>query len=472
LKEIERAIRGTGTPVVVLAPQRQQVHDLENDGLPAQTLAHLLASKQLPAKAVVILDEAGQVGGRDLRELIRLVESQHARLILSGDTRQHGAVAASDALRAIEKHSYPRVAVLRTIRRQNPDLGQSLEERRFIRQYRAAVKRAASGHITDSFDRLETLGCVRELPDEQRREAVAVEYMCALNRGEKPLVVAQTWSEVHAANEAIRAALTVTGKLKGGAILKTYQPADRTEAQRRDPRFYEAGQAVMFVKGYGRFGRGDLCEVAGANQRGVVLVKNGRRSTVSYRYAGRFSVARAVEIEVAPGDRLQLKANTQSVEGTPLRNGELVTVARIDPTGTMAVTDEQGATKTLGPSQRLLVRGYAVTSYASQGKTADTVILADTGNPAATNAQQWYVSISRGRKRVMVYTPDKAELRFNIQRSGTRELATDFVKEETAEVMRIPAPTRRLRELIAIAKRTEYYEQQRLAQREHIAQRI
>jgi len=71
------------------------------------------------------------------------------------------------------------------------------------------------------------------------------------------------------------------------------------------------------------------------------------------------------------------------------------------------------------------MRGYAVTSYASQGKTADTVIVADAGNRAATNRQQWYVSISRGRRRVVVLTPNESELRENIQRSGTRELALE-----------------------------------------------
>src|SRR5690606_37476202 len=39
LKEVERGLSSTGHPVVVLAPQRQQVRDLQQDGLPAQTLA-------------------------------------------------------------------------------------------------------------------------------------------------------------------------------------------------------------------------------------------------------------------------------------------------------------------------------------------------------------------------------------------------------------------------------------------------
>lgn len=393
-----------------------------------------------------------------MRELIRLVKAQEGRLILSGDTRQHGAVAASDALRAIEKHAHPRVATLRTIRRQDPQLARTIDERRFIRQYRAAVKEAADGKIVESFDRLEKMGCVRELPDEPRREAIAGEYLTASARGERSLVVAQTWNEVHAANDAIRAALRSGGQLADGATLTAFQPVDRDEAQRGDSRFYEQGHWAVFLKGYGRFTKGDLYEIAGADEHGVILVKDGRRSTMSYRYAGRFTVAKAVEMELSPGDRLQLKANGRSMEGAKLRNGELVTVERVEPSGTLVVADERGETKTLASSQRLFVRGYAVTSYSSQGKTVDTVIVADAGIRAATSAQQWYVGISRGRKRVVVLTPDKESLRLNIQRSGERELAVDVAGAETSQVMRIPGRSRRAAEMIALARMRQFIE--------------
>ncbi len=426
LREVEQAIATIGTPVFVLAPQCQQVQDLQNDGLNAQTLAHALTARQFPRQSVVILDEAGQVGVRDMRQLVWLVQSLHGRLILSGDTRQLGAVAAGDALRAIEEHANLRPAVLRTIRRQNPDLARSVEERRFIRRYRAAVKQAADGKVVESYDRLEKLGCVHELPDEPRRIAIADEYLAAMARGESPLVVAQTWNEVHATNDAIRAALHSAGKLEAGTKLRAYQPVDRSEAEKRDARFYEEGQSVFFLKDYGRYARGDLCEIEEANKHGVTLVKEGRRSTVSYRYADRFAVVKATELEIAPGDRLQLKANGRSVEGKRLHNGELVTVAQVEPTGALVVKDDRGAARTLAPSQRLFVHGYAVTSYASQGKTVDTVIVADSGTLAATSSQQWYVSISRGRRRVVVLTPNKIKLRANIEHSAERELVMEL----------------------------------------------
>ncbi len=465
LKEVERGIAEAGHPVVVLAPQRQQVQELERDGLRAQTLAHALTTREMPMRAVVILDEAGQVGGNDLRELIRCVRTKQGRLILSGDTRQHGAVAATDALRLVEKHAAPRIAILRTIRRQNPSLARSKEEKRFIREYRAAVREAAGGKVAQSFDRLEALGCIRELPDEPRRVAIAGEYVTALRRGERPLIVAQTWNEVHAVNDAVRASLREAGELESGTTLTTFQPVDRGEAQKRDARYYEAGQSVVFLKSYGRFAKDEVCEIEAADEGGVRIVKDGRVSRVSYRYADRFAVARKADMEIAPGDRLQIKANYRTVEDARLHNGELVTVRRIENDGAVVVVDDRGATKTLAPSQRLLVRGYAVTSYASQGKTVDTVIVADAGNRAATNAQQWYVGISRARKNAVVLTPDKAALRVSIQRSGERELAVrGKPARKVVEQMRV-GTRQRIEQAIELNRQHEFF-RQRIAQQQ------
>ncbi len=80
----------------------------------------------------------------------------------------------------------------------------------------------------------------------------------------------------------------------------------------------------------------------------------------------------------------------------------------------------------LSKNYRQFVRGYAVTSYAAQGKTVDYVLFSDSAVKAATNEQQWYVTISRGRKGVKVFTSDKIQLRQNIAHSGHRTLALDM----------------------------------------------
>ena len=65
-------------------------------------------------------------------------------------------------------------------------------------------------------------------------------------------------------------------------------------------------------------------------------------------------------------------------------------------------------------------------SYASQGKTVDYVLFSDSAVKAATNRQQWYVTISRGRKGIKIFTSDAEQLRENVARSGDRELALDL----------------------------------------------
>ena len=80
----------------------------------------------------------------------------------------------------------------------------------------------------------------------------------------------------------------------------------------------------------------------------------------------------------------------------------------------------------LPKNYRQFVRGYAVTSYAAQGKTVDYVLFSDSAVKAATNEQQWYVTISRGRKGVKIFTADKIQLRQNIAHSGHRTLALDM----------------------------------------------
>jgi len=77
--------------------------------------------------------------------------------------------------------------------------------------------------------------------------------------------------------------------------------------------------------------------------------------------------------------------------------------------------------------------GYAVTSYGSQGKTVDYVLFSDSTIKAATNAQQWYVTISRGRRSVRIFTPDKEQLRENVARSGHRPLAMELAGHDAPD---------------------------------------
>ncbi len=450
LQEVDRALKHEGLEVVVLAPQRQQVMDLQNDGFEAQTVSGFLNGGELPERSVVIVDEAGQIGGKQMSDLFRAVKKADSRIILSGDTRQHGAVEASDALRAIEIHAGLFPAELNAIRRQNPNDARNEKERALISEYRDAVKAASSGKILDSFERLDALGCVEEIDEDSRQEKLAADYISATRSGENTLVVAQSWDEIHAVNDAVRARLKREGMLGEEVELDFYETRELDSAQKRDARFYQENDYAFFVRSYGRFGKGDVAKVDATGPTGVSLIMEGKTSKVGFKRSSSYVVARKRRIAVAVGDRLQMKFNGLSLEGNPILNGELVTVSRIFKNGNVSVRDGKGEAKTLSPEQRLANLGYAVTSYASQGKTVDTVLFSDSKNKAATNRNQWYVSISRARRKIRIYTSSKEELRENLQRDGERPLAIDFAGKKIPEES---AARKRLNHMKAVRQR-------------------
>jgi hypothetical protein len=163
-------------------------------------------------------------------------------------------------------------------------------------------------------------------------------------------------------------------------------------------------------------------KLMGIVKAGVLAEVNGRCVIVSNKVLDKINVCLPREIPVAQGDRLHLKANRKLASGTRVTNGELVAVKSVYANGNIELADG----RILDKSFREFLPGYAVTSYGSQGKTVDYVLFSDSTVKAATNAQQWYVTISRGRRGVRIFTPDKEQLRENLARSGHRPLALEF----------------------------------------------
>jgi len=424
LRELVEQVRDGGRKVVILAPQRQQVVDMERAGFPSPTtVSGFLARRELAEGAAVIVDEAGQIGGKQMLELIRLVRERNARLILSGDTRQHGAVEASDALLAIERHAGVKPVELHKIRRQDPALGQNEDERVQIKQYRQAVKLAASGKLDESFSQLDKMGAVVRCSMIDQAGKLADEYLGLAEKSVSAVVVSQTWAEVQRVNEQVRDKLKAKGLIGANDVtVQTLEKIDLTKAQKRDERFYPAEAVIVFNQQVREAQAGAKGKLGGIVKAGLLVEVDGRFVTVTDKVLDKITVCRPQETKVAENDRLQLKANRQLASGSRVTNGELVTVKSVGADGKIMLTDG----RVLDSSYREFLPGYAVTSYGSQGKTVDYVLFSDSTVKAATNAQQWYVSISRGRRGIRIFTPDKEQLRENIRRSGHRPLAMEF----------------------------------------------
>lgn len=429
LQRVQRALDDAGHASVVLAPQRQQTIDLARDGLAqTQTVSECLHRGAIPQGAVVIVDEAGQIAGRQLHDLLRLVQERRGRLILSGDTRQHGPVEASDALRAIERYSGLQAAQLEEIRRQEPKRGRTAAERKRIRQYREAVEAAAAGDLPRSYRKLEELGAIAECGAGEQSEQLSNLYVDIAERGESAIVVSQTRAEVREINTAIRERLRERKLIADTETEVTaLEPVDLTTAQKTEARFYQKDSVIVFNRDVRGCHRGEQGKLIGVTANRVAIEVRGKVQQVPLSHVDHITVCRSYALKLSPGDKLQLKANSKTADGRKLANGEVVAVADVKTNGAIRLQDG----RVLPPHYRQFLRGYAVTSYGSQGKTVDHVLFADSAVRAASNAQQWYVTISRGRKSIRICTPDKQELRRAILRSGDRELALDLLPKRS-----------------------------------------
>ena len=129
----------------------------------------------------------------------------------------------------------------------------------------------------------------------------------------------------------------------------------------------------------------------------------------------------------AKGDRIQFRAPDRALE---IANGEFATVAAIDHRKALLRFD--GGREVSAAVQRLrhIDYGYASTSHSSQGTTVDRVIVhVDTNrSPELVNRKQFYVSISRARHSVSLYTDDRARLDLAVGRNREKSLALEHVR--------------------------------------------
>lgn len=75
----------------------------KESGIESQTIASWMRHQETDPRTVVILDEAGMVGSKQMAEVMQKVEQSRAKLILVGDERQLQPIAAGGILHAIDQ---------------------------------------------------------------------------------------------------------------------------------------------------------------------------------------------------------------------------------------------------------------------------------------------------------------------------------------------------------------------------------
>ena len=244
LKEIKSACMERGKTIFAFAQSATASRDvLRKNGFEhADTIAAFLNNKTLQNQTkgqTLLIDEAGQLGVRDMSQIFKIARAQKCRVILSGDIRQHSSPAYGDACRLLIQKSHLPVARIEEIQRQKPNP-----------EYKAAIKAMAKGRVRSGFDRLDKMGAIIEIEDvKARHKALADAYIQSLEAGRSAMVIAPTHAEGQSLNETIRAQMKTRQRIQGQG--KTYiiqKPLSLTNAQKQDMAHYEPGMVVQFFQ--------------------------------------------------------------------------------------------------------------------------------------------------------------------------------------------------------------------------------
>lgn len=389
------AVDGIEKRVVVLAPSGNASRGvLRDDGFKgADTVSMFLSKKDFQAEAkngVIWVDEAGLLSIKQTRQLFDIANRINARVILQGDKRQHGAVERGGVMKLLEETAGLPVAELKDIRRQSGS-------------YKKAVELLSKGEMSKGVD---------ALGDWVKKDGLVDDYLKAREQGKSVLIVTPTHSEAKTITDDIRSRLNLEGEEKTILV-----PLNWTTAERGDMARYEGHEVIKFNRNSGSFKAGRAIRVSD--------LRKGDRLGRPENY----SVYVEERIKVAAGDVIRMTYKGKDVNGHEFNNGSMYLVKQIKD-GQIELTNGWK----LKDDFMHFTHGYVSTSHASQGRTVDEVLISmkEESLPAITG-EQFYVSVSRGRKRATIYTDmTKEELKEAVSRFDRKKSAIELLTPNRA----------------------------------------
>jgi conjugative relaxase-like TrwC/TraI family protein len=402
-------------------------HQRVLDGTASQQQMELTRSSL--GGAVIMVDEASQVGTERLAKLIDLANRiDVGRLVLAGDTRQLQAIEAGKPFELLQKAGQPTSTIAENLRASSPQM-QALN---------AALEQ---GELPRAFNILQP--DTVEVPFAHGPETAAKLWAnLPPNQREATLLLASGRAMRSAANDAVQQERRDRGELAGtGVGLTVLDRVTITREGARQMKGYREGRVIEFrtnLPSQG-FERGDRGTVQGIDKgRVVVSMADGSKRQFEPGRLPRNLAHDAVtiyepkQLGLFAGDCIRWTDNDRE---RGLRNGDLATVERIDRSG-ITIRGSSGEQMQLGtddPMREKLDLAYAVNVHIAQGMTATNgIILMSEREKPLNTSRAFLVAVTRIAEHATLVVDNVKSLERDIaRRAGEKASALETVKEPT-----------------------------------------
>lgn len=207
LSAVSEAYKESDYQVHGIALQAITAKAIANDcDIPSSTIASFLAkyesgNLEVNNKTVLILDEAGMVGSRDMQKLLMIVERHHAQIKLVGDSYQLNAVMAGSAFNHIQQNlDHKNTASLENIQRQRSS------------EMKEASQHLSKHNVDQALEIYKALDRVNEYESHEFALVKTIQSW-SLDQGESKLMLAHSNRDVNELNAMARSILIKDGKL-------------------------------------------------------------------------------------------------------------------------------------------------------------------------------------------------------------------------------------------------------------------
>ena len=363
-----------------------------------------------------IVDEAGMVSARDMRDLLAQAETRGARVILSGDSRQIGSVGAGAAFGQLESSIVPehRHTLTQIVRQRDAGL-------------REAVHDAVSGRVRAALSKANTV----ELKTRAEQIEHAAERYCAhADAGRSTLIIALSRADRAEINARVHELRVGSGQVTDTRQVAILESRQWTNAQRSDAARYAPGDMIVWGAAHRGGGpdKGEQTPVIGvADSRITVAREDGSEWSFDPRRTTRYDVATRRELEIGASSQIVTRASLETRDGPKLPTGTRLQVESVTDDRIVAYTDRGDRVELDAQRVLALDHAYCMTADQAQGRTVDAAIgVMRSGQQNLADQSRLYVAISRARDQAEIVTDDRARLAEILERNdGSRQTAIE-----------------------------------------------
>lgn len=444
LAPVTAIAKDEGRRTIGLAITNKKASELGREtGAEASTIARFLARHErvidgtaLPAQvarvtaelggSVIIVEEASQVGTRDMERLVRLAGiAGAARLIQTGDARQLGAIDAGKPFELSQRAGHATAHIIENLRSRSDTM-------------KAVVAALDDNDLPAVFDLLKP--AMTEVRGTDVAATAAARW-AALSTAERDTTLLLTAGRAMRAeaNLAVQTALKAAGEIAPSGV--RVDVLDRVNVTREGARLmkgYQPGRVVEIRSALPSqgFAPGD---------RGVVMGIEGDRVRLAMRTGGEklfrphglaknlkhdaVSIYQVKQVELHAGDRIRW-TDTDRQRG--LNNADLARIEEVGKSGLVIASLADGAVHQLKPGDRMLEQldlAYAINVHVAQGVTTDHGILAlRSTERTLLSERSFLVALTRVADKVALIVDDGRKVERGVLRNpGDKTSALEVI---------------------------------------------